>query len=144
MSSGYSPCHITKISMENVEKLCPGAYVRFWVVMETHDIDARWAFEEFLTQNDDCPPQPTEEEFTAMTELWEAWEKLQEDFARVTKVANGSHLDLFTGYYDSENGDCYDEIEDGPFFCVEGAFVRSQAGETFKDMLEDTFYVNFG
>lgn len=144
MSSGSAPVTTTLISMENLEKLCPGPYAKFWIMMKTHDIDERWAFEEFLSQNDDCPPQPTTEELAMMTELWEAWEELQEDFKKVTRVATGQHLDLWTGYYDQDNGDIYDEMLDGPFFCVDGVYVKSKAAEALGSILEDVQYTVYG
>lgn len=144
MSSGSAPVSTTIISMENLETLCPGSYAAFWIVMRSEDFDERWVFDEFLSENYDSPPHADEEEVTAMTRLWEAWTTLQSDFSGVTTIATGQNLSLWTGYYDQDTGDIYDNMTEGPFFSVDGVYVKSKAAEALGSMLEDVTYTIYG
>ena len=48
----------------------------------------------------------------------DAWEKLQAAFRKATKVGQ-SHLELGIGHYSSDDGDRYDDLEQGCYFTVD-------------------------
>lgn len=53
-------------------------------------------------------------------------------------------LSLYLGYHDRENtGDRYDDVE-GVFWCVEGVFHFTPAGEKFKQHISRKYWVSFG
>lgn len=64
-----------------------------------------------------------------------AYESLCEDFEKKTG------LSLYLNYHDAE--DRGDEV-DGMFWCVDGVYQYSPAGEKYKEKIERKFWTTFG
>ncbi len=69
--------------------------------------------------------------------------KIYELFKEKTTVGN-SFLEIELAYYDSEDGDIYDEMEEGCFFWVSGNIKNTDAGEKFKSYMDYGNFVTFG
>jgi hypothetical protein len=130
MGMGNAPCHAWIISLEGLKAICP---------------EAVEAFEAILTERDF-----TWDSFARDLELEEVpddllahWETLQRAFEAATTV-NGSHLELDIGFYDSEKGDLYDELESGCYFTVDGVTQLTEAGRKFKEHLTEQSWTVFG
>lgn len=139
MSMGYAGNMTTVISQDNLSALCPQTFYKFFEGMALLNLDEQTAF---LFLNEEEPDAlGIEDGAEVLTRLWK---ELQADFAEKTTMPNnGKHLNLYCGYHDLDNGSCYDDI-DGAFFSVGGVYERSQAGEVFRDILEDVSFVTFG
>jgi hypothetical protein len=51
---------------------------------------------------------------------------------------------LGIGYYSSDDGDRYDDLENGCYFSVEGVTQFTPAGKKFKERLAEKSWTIFG
>jgi hypothetical protein len=72
-----------------------------------------------------------------------AWEKLQAAFRKATTVGK-SHLELGIGHYSSDDGDRYDDLEQGCYFTVDNVTQFTPAGKKFQAHLAEKSWTVFG
>lgn len=130
MGMGSVPCHAWTISLDGLKAICPQEVEACDTVLAGvgHDWDS---FALAMSREDE------------IEEMEEPWEQLQAAFRKATRVGK-SHLELDIGHYSSDDGDRYDELEDGCYFAVDGVIQLSPAGEKFKDRLEEKTWTVFG
>lgn len=130
MGMGQSPCHAWIISLEGLKAICPKAVE----VFEADLTELGFTWDSFAQ---DCEMEEAPDYLLAQ------WEVLQKTFAAATIVDN-SHLELGISFYDREKGDLYDELESGCYFTVEGVTQFTDAGQKFKEHLQEQSWTVFG
>jgi hypothetical protein len=138
MGMGSIPCNAWTITLAGLKAICPGEVEACEMAFQRHgynwDSFARaMHHEEFDDIPDDADPQ----------DMVNAWETLQAAFKKVTAVG-ASCLELGIGHYCRDDGDRYDELEEGCYFTVDGVVQLTPAGERFKEHLEVKSWTVFG
>jgi len=137
MGMGTAPAHAWVISLETLRGMLPvqvkGVEDSFLTVELDWDEFAR-AIDHDLTLSFDNEKA---------TVVLAAWEQLQAAFAHATMTGSAG-LTLEIGWYDREQGDRYDELENGAYFYVDGMTCLSPAGERFKNKIEEKTWTVFG
>jgi hypothetical protein len=132
MGMGSAPCHAWTISLDGLKAICPKEVKAFETVLKQHD--SNW--DSFALAID-------QEELDDHSELANAWINLQRAFAKATKVGK-SHLELGIGHYSSDNGDQYDDLEQGCYLTVDNVTQLTAAGKKFSAQLEQKSWTVFG
>jgi len=138
MGMGAISCDAWTITLAGLKAICPGEVEACEMVFQRHGYDwdsfaLAMRQEEFDDLSDDFDPQ----------DMVTAWAALQAAFQKATSVGT-SHLELGIGHYRREDGDRYDELEEGCYFTVEGVTQLTPAGERFKEHLEVKSWTVFG
>jgi hypothetical protein len=135
MGMGTAGCHGWIMKWEDISKICPvqaklleSALEKTNTTLDGFCRDAE--FSDF--------PNDEDGEYVS-----ECWERLRDQFEIATKVGE-SCLSLDAFYYDSDDGDRYDELEDGGHFCVSGVQVMSEAGKKFQDQITHANWTIYG
>lgn len=130
MGMGSIPCHAWTISLDGLKAICPQEVEACEAALAAMGQD--WdAFALSMTSDEDVEP------------MEEPWEQLQATFRKATRVGECC-LELDIGHYSSDDGDRYDDLEDGCYFTVEGMTQLSPAGKRFKDHLEERSWTVYG
>ena len=134
---GSAPSHAWIISMDGLKTICPREVEACEVAMKAANFD--WdKFALGMEKDDFDLPDGTDPE-----SMVKAWENLQAAFKTNTKVGK-SHLELDIGHYSSDDGDRYDEIEQGCYFTVDNLTQLTPAAEKFRVHLEEKSWTVFG
>jgi len=131
MGMGTAPCHAWTISLDVLKKICPTEVDACETVFNALGID--WAAFALGMTNDDHTAE----------NMVTAWEGLQDAFKEKTEVGT-SNLELGIGHYSRDDGDRYDDLEDGCYFTVDNVTQFSPAGEKFREQLENKSWTVFG
>ena len=124
MGMGAAPAHAWTISLDSLRRICPNDVAACEKVFAEHGYD--WnSFALALDKNDLGDVDDTET-------LCGPWESLQAAFKTATAVG-ASALELGIGYYNAEDGDLYDELDEGAYFTVEGVTMLTPAGEKLRN-----------
>jgi hypothetical protein len=138
MGMGTAPCHAWTISLDGLKAICPQEVEACEAAFKTLGCDwDSFALGMEQEQFDDLPENADAEEMVR------AWERLQAAFKKKTTVGK-SQLELGIGHYSSDDGDRYDEIEQGCYFTVDDVTQFTPAGEKFRDHLEQKSWTVFG
>ena len=138
MGMGTAPCHAWTISLDGLKAICPQEVEACETAFKALDCDwDSFALGMEQEQFDDLPENADAEEMV------KAWERLQAAFKKKTTVGK-SHLELGIGHYSSDDGDRYDEIEQGCYFTVDDVTQFTPAGKKFRDHLEQKSWTVFG
>ena len=121
MGSGYSACYADTVDEKFVRKI---------VGDELFDAFQNAFSEEDATIQDMCDG--------AYPKTQAAYQKVCDAFLEKTELM----LD-FQEHNASEDGDRYDEV-DGAFWCVDGVFQRTPAGEKYRQQITRVHYVTYG
>ncbi len=132
MGMGSAPCHAWTISLDGLKAICPEEVKACETVLEQSGCD--W---------DSFALAVEQEELDDHSEIINAWEKLQAAFSKATKVGK-SHLELGIGHYASDDGDRYDDLEQGCYFTVDNVTQFTSAGKKFHAHLEERSWTVFG
>jgi hypothetical protein len=132
MGMGSVPCHAWTISLDRLKAICPKGVKAFETVLEQHD--SNW---------DSFALEVNQEELDDHSKLAQAWSKLQTAFSKATKVGK-SYLELDIGHYSSDDGDQYDDLEQGCYFTVDNVTQLTAAGKKFSAHLEQKNWTVFG
>jgi len=135
MGMGTAPCSGWIISEENIAKIVPKEWAAFQETVMKANENLDFDFDSFA-QGDDSQEGNAEVQ-AALTTLVSAFEQ-----ATITTQAVGLELSCF--HYDRENGDRYDELEDGVNWSVEGMTQLTPSGEKFKDVIEQKGWTQYG
>jgi len=131
MGMGTIPCHGTVISDDDLKKLCPVEYKRLEELLDKVDSSIDGLARDFAMEDG------------INQDVGHAYADLCVAFEKATKIENG-HLTLDLGYYDSENGDRYDELEENHYWDVGGVWQRTPAGEKFSNIVTEKSWTQFG
>lgn len=135
MGMGYAPAHAWTISPDALRRICPSEVGTCERIFDDHGYD--WdRFALALDKNDF-------EDVDDSAVLCGPWEVLQAAFQTATAVGD-SALELGIGYYSADEGDRYDDLEEGVYFRVEGVTMPTPAGEKFKEDLQEKSWTVFG
>ena len=138
MGMGSAPCHAWTITLDGLKAICPQEVQACEAAFKALDCDwDSFALGMELEQFDDLP------EDADPATMVKAWERLQAAFKKKTKVGT-AHLDLGIGHYSSDDGDRYDEMEQGCYFTVDNVTQFTPAGEKFRVHLEVKSWTVFG
>ncbi len=138
MGMGSAPCNAWIITLDGLKAICPQEVEACEAAFKAQDCDwDAFALGMEKEQFDDLP------EDTDPEAMIEAWERLQIAFKRNTKVGK-SHLELGIGHYSSDDGDRYDEMEQGCYFTADGVTQLTPAGKKFRAHLELKSWTVFG
>jgi len=138
MGMGSAPCHAWTISLDGLKVICPQEVEVCEAAFKALSCDwDKFALGMAQEQFEDLPETADPE---TMVNLWEG---LQAAFKRKTTVGK-SHLELGIGHYSSDDGDRYDEIEQGCYFTVDDVTQFTPAGEKFRVHLEQKSWTVFG
>ena len=134
MGMGSAPAHATVISWDNLKKLCPKECEALEKALDATD---EWTLDGFAQSavSGDIEEVPNE--------IYQCWDNLLDAFTNTTATPD-SELFLSIGYYDREQGDRYDDLQEGAFFMVDGVWVKTPAAEKLGDMLEEKSWTVFG
>lgn len=138
MGMGAAPCHAWTIHLDGLKAICPREVEACETTFET--LGYGWdsfALGMVREQFDELP------EGTDPEAMVNAWEKLMVAFSKATKVGK-SCLELGIGHYSPEDGDRYDDLEEGCYFAVEGVTCLSPAGKKFNAHLAERSWTVFG
>ena len=133
MGMGMAPSSGHVISWDNIKKLCPVQSAMLEAALEAEDVSLDDYARDISDGND----------LEVHESIDNCFAELQEAFAKATEV-EGKGLNLTIFYYDSENGDRYDDLADGANWDVTGMTVLSPAGEKFKDIVQFQQWTVFG
>jgi hypothetical protein len=133
MGMGTAPCHAWTISLDKLKTICPNEVAA--IEFAFNDRGSNW--DSFALEMEQ---EIGKEDFKS---LHVKWEMLQKAFEIATKVGE-SHLELAIGYYNDDDGDRYDDLEQGCYFTVEGVTQLTPAGEKFKECLQEQSWTVFG
>lgn len=138
MGMGSAPCHAWTISLLGLKAISPretDACERAFQALG-YDWDA---FAQGMTREefDDLP------EGAGPEDMVNRWQELQAAFSSATQVGT-SCLELGIGHYSPDEGDRYDELDEGCYFTVGGAACLTPAGEKFKEHLAEKSWTVFG
>ena len=137
MGMGSAPAHAWVISKDNLRALLP-AYVAFEALLSLHD---KTVDDYALSiSKDELLEDVSEEDNEAIDK---AWGEVEAAFKTATTVGESS-LELDIGYYNREEGDLYDDLEDGAYFTVDNVLDFTPAGNKFKDKLENASWTIYG
>ncbi len=135
MGMGAAPAHAWTISLDDLRCICPKEVVACERVFEEHGYD--WNSFALALDTD---------HFEGVADpkmLREPWESLRAEFKIATTVG-GFALALGIGHYCAEDGDRYDDLEEGAYFTVDGVTMFTPAAEKFKDFLKEKSWTVFG
>lgn len=131
---GAIPCHGQTTTLDKLRKLLPKELAECEKVLTTvMDEDT----DEPMNWDSVCRMVDYQENFPPLVE--DAIKLLQEQF----QVATGG-LTLSFGMYHDDEGDRYDDLEDGAVFFVGGVYVQSEAAIANKDLWEDVSWTVYG
>lgn len=133
MGMGSIPCHAWTIGLDGLKAICP------------HEVEACETILEALGHSWDSFALAVEKEesLDEDEQVENAWEKLQAAFSKATNVGQ-SHLELGIGHYSTDDGDRYDDLEQGCYFTVDNVTQFTPAGEKFNAHLEEKSWTVFG
>ena len=138
MGMGTAAAHAWIVSIESIRELCPNEVKAcedaFTACSNEEDGEMTWDSFANDMEMDDCKVEGNP---------LLMWEILCKAFAEATKTGD-SHLELNIGCYYEDDGDRYDDLEDGAYFWVEGMMQLTPAGERFKDKIEQKSWTIFG
>ena len=138
MGMGSAPCNAWTISLDGVKAICPKEVEACEAAFKTLDCDwDSFALGMVQEQCDDLPEGADPESMV------KAWEGLQAAFKKKTKVGK-SYLELGIGHYSRDDGDRYDELEQGCYFTVDNVTQFTPAGVKFQVHLELKSWTVFG
>lgn len=134
MGMGAAGAHGWIISTENLRGLIPTEYAVLEAALDKRklaldDLALAIAEEEDLTDDD--------------KEIDDALDALYAAFKQKTAV-DGKELELELFYYSDEDGDIYDDLEDGANWSVDGMWELTPPGKKFKDIIEQCSWTQFG
>lgn len=133
MGMGSIPCHAWTISLDGLKAICP------------REVEVCEAILDALGHNWDSFALAVEKEesLDEDEQIDNAWEKLQAAFSKATNIGK-SHLELSIGHYSPDDGDQYDDLEEGCYFTVDNVTQFTPAGEKFKTHLEERSWTVYG
>lgn len=144
MSNGFVGCHIVHITEEKLQEFLPTEFQQWQNALNTlpdneeNDLHiSNIILEDFqLFANN-------ENDNNIIKNVRDAFDQLIQAFYDKTKI-NGKGLTLELIYH--QNGDCYDEIEEGLNWAVGDFYEVSPAGKAFQQQLEltDAAFVTWG
>jgi hypothetical protein len=135
MGMGHAPAHAWTISLDGLRRICPSEAAACEKVFDEHGYD--WDSFALALDKDDF------EDVDDPEVLAGHWEALQAAFKIATTVGQ-SALELGIGHYSAEDGDRYDNLEEGAYFTVEGVTMLTPAGEKFREDLQEESWTVFG
>jgi hypothetical protein len=133
MGMGAAPCHAWTITLDGLKAICPQEVEACENAFKDHGLD----WNSFALKNEQGIWKEDPKD------LLKQWEALQKAFEMATKVGE-SHLELGIGYYNDDDGDRYDDLEQGCYFTIENVTQLTPAGEKFKEYLEENSWTVFG
>ncbi len=158
MGMGYGGAHAEVVKPEDVAKLAPLASKKLTEFLGDHGIsmDAFFMYqsqfcEEFMdcmsmTGGEEAACKIEAEDFDAIVkEMTAIYLELQQEFEIATTV-RGYGLTLDPAYHNHDDcGDRYDDdLVCGGFWCVDGVYRRTSAGEKFRSMIHHCLWVTHG
>jgi hypothetical protein len=135
MGMGTAPAHAWTITKENVAKICPKEFAELDAAL-SGDWDA---FAMAIHVDDETAYEPFMEKWTALQKAFELATATPED-----GTSGYSELELSIDYYSREDGDCYDDLETGCYFTVDGVTKLTCAGIRFEQYLTESSWTVFG
>jgi hypothetical protein len=147
MGMGAMPQSGYLISAENLQKISPAVAAAYTKLIETlkirkfkvGDDDNYGNFEPEIDALAYCIEHEEHVDEDIVSDLLD----LQNQFEKDTEV-DGAALHLSLMYYSRENGDRYDELNDGANWFVDRVEVKSAPGKKFEDLLEHRQWVIYG
>ena len=143
MGMGAVPCSADVISFENVEKLVPAEFKSLKTLLLQRKIGDAWSAFAYCAQYSFLDIEDVELQFCLESEIddnaaRELTTQLQDAWDRLTVAFdNKTGLTLSIYYYNEEDGVWdYRYDEHGCFFCVNGVWDRTPAGEKYKDYIQ--------
>ena len=136
MGMDSAPASAYVISWDNLKSIVPQACQAFedvWHGLTLDEIAQEWTRDCEAFEDDDDKNKA----------LQAAWDSLCEVFTATTRV-DDSELSLELGYYDSELGGQYDDLEDGAFLVLWGCISLTPAAERIKDKIEEARWTVYG
>lgn len=140
MGMGSAPGHGWIISNDDLRKIIPHQLAHFEGVLEENELDLSSLAQELAMGQD------------AAESVGIALDLLYEAFLEATKIppeqnergVKTSALELELLYYSSDDGDRYDELEDGANWSVYGMMELSPAGKKYSDVVALKQWTQFG
>lgn len=102
-----------------------------YTIMEENDLEDR------VLDDNYCDLEHTDND-----EVLNAVNKLLSDFQSAFEADTG--LTVYPFYYDEDDGDRYDDLEDGLYWSVSGVYQLTPAAEKFKDHIQDVQWTVYG
>lgn len=162
MGMGAAPASGWTISEENIQQIVPEAWDKFSSILRKYHITT-YDVADAMRQESDIEVEIPDRELAANeviilaeeteaaqaqanVEINDALNHLCNEFTKATTsgLANDSALTLELSYYSSDDGDRYDDLEDGAIWLVEGVEHKTPAGYRFADKLEFARWTIFG
>ena len=139
MGMGSAPASAWTISNENLRKIVPQEYDHLLSILESNDLNL-----DNIALSMQCDSKFSEDKNVDKA-LGYALDNLSTAFRDKTSMVNAnSHLEITLNYYNSEDGDRYDELEDGAFWTVEGVEMLTPSGNKFREFLEFSRWTIYG
>lgn len=129
MGMGAMPCHGWTISQEHLQALLPEAWNELQQALQRYGVTLEDLAQAIVQE--ECVGNSEE----AATELEELLEQLYQQF-HVKTAIDESFLELELMHYDGGLGSCYDELESGANWLVNGVRHFTPAGKAFRDKVE--------
>lgn len=127
MGMGYSGCYADVVDQSFVEEVAPAELENFLNTLEKSDVEVAEFARESQYGGGDWD-EPVGDAYDALTE----------------KFKSETGLELEIAYHSSEDeGSRYDDV-DGVFWVVGGVYMKTPAGEKYKNRITRAFYVTFG
>lgn len=154
MGMGESACYADVIKWEEVKKLCPSAVAAFEKSLPGYP-EIEEALNEFCKSADQDNWDDFDDVFdTALTkkEIAERikviktnWDVLCVSFETTTGVLadGGDGLTLGAAYHNPDEGSRYDDVS-GAYFCVEGMYQLTPAGQYFNEIVARSRWTVYG
>jgi len=133
MGMGTSPNKATTINEEFLKTLPTAGpiFTNLLTVMEENDL------EEQVLDDNYCDLENGDND-----EALNTVSKLLADFQNAFTADTGLHVYPF--YYSEDDGDRYDDLEDGIHWSVAGVYQMTPAAEKIKDQLQDAQWTVYG
>jgi hypothetical protein len=131
---GSAPANAWTISLDALRRICPSEVSDCERIFSEHGYD--WGSFALALEKDDF--ENVNDEI-----LCEPWESLQAAFKTATAVGDFA-LELEIGYYSADDGDRYDDLEEGVYFTVEGVTMLTPAGQKFQADLQEKSWTVYG
>lgn len=122
-----------KITAEHLKKLCPTEYNNLIDFLEKHNLNLDTIAQDIQLEND----------FDQSEAFYNVLDALQIAFSNKT-IPGDETLELELFYYNSDDGDIYDDLTDGANWLVHNVEVMTPSAKQIADYLERALWTTFG
>ena len=132
MGMGHAANHVVRVHECLIKKLCRDEWKNLAANLAAFKVDGTG-----LTMGDLALLYKREEEIP---------EEVREAFTGVCSAFKAkTGIDISIDYHDSENeGSRYDDIQGVYWYALDGVFIRTKAGDKYKEHLTEEGFVTFG